>query len=252
MDGFKTSKNPDVCPVGYDASILSMDKSFELREELQKLQQHSADYFIPNELDIEHWNEEEIEAKLDELTDSCGEDSSAIADPVLFDVARSYIKRFGYLSDRTKNKLVLILLTGLKSQLNHIEEEEDENNMNGGIADRNGAIKHVSREFLISTKPFLILYMFLLAWMIENIEAEGLSKTKRFMESSLDEPQEGTLKTRKGTTGNKQKKSKDVQENDVWVWARHKQSMIEIMHESIQFDFDEMCELKTERDSFVR
>jgi hypothetical protein len=234
-----------------------MDKSFELREELQKLQQHASEYFIPNELDIEHWNEEEIEVKLNELTDSWGEDSSAIADPILFDIARSYIKKFGHLSDRAKNKLILVVLTGLKSQLSHVKDD-DENDMKNGMSDKKDALKGVSRESLVSAKPFLILYMFLLAWMIENIEADGVSKTKRAAESPLEEPPEGYLKTRKAAAaaaaagGTKHKKVKDAQESDVWVWARHKQSIIEIMHESMQFDFNEMCELKTEKDSFVR
>src|ERR1700760_1249352 len=104
-----------------------MDRNFELQEELLKLQQrHASDYFILNELDIEQWSEDEVETRLDELIDAWGEDCSTIADPVLFDAARSCIKKFQYLSDKAKNKLVLVVVTGLRSHLSQCKEIDED------------------------------------------------------------------------------------------------------------------------------
>jgi hypothetical protein len=222
-----------------------MDKSFDLKEEVLKLHQHSS-YFISNELHIEHWNDD-----LDELTDAWSEDSSTIADPILFDMARSYIKNFHDISNRAKNKLVLIIIAGLKNYTSQCREDETDKRVEEE-QDKDGVFLNMRKELLVYSKPFLELYMFLLVWMIEKIETTDVTVKAKSAGEGFEEVQENLSKIRKSHTSTKGRKEKNSKDDEIWIWSRHRQRVLETMLELMQLDFNCMYELKTERDIFVK
>ncbi|KAI9006529.1 condensin complex component cnd1 [Phycomyces nitens] len=137
-----------------------MNGQFVLHEELLRLQQDAvANYYIANEVVIHGRSDQELARYLNDITDRIEVVSDAIADPLVYDKIRSFLKNFGTVNERILARLLDILLSAFRAEVKATSEDLENN----------------EKETFPDHRRFLELYGFLVHWFLLAAEEKTTS-----------------------------------------------------------------------------
>ncbi|KAI9271447.1 non-SMC mitotic condensation complex subunit 1 [Sporodiniella umbellata] len=145
--------------------------NFLLSDEILKLQEKEG-YYIPNEIDLRGKSDQDISRYLNEITDSVEVSSENIADLVVFDKIRSFLKYFAYIQPRWLARLFDIVLSAFRIEIKSTSDdlEKDE------------------RESFSNHRHYLELYGYLIHWFLNSAEENAtISKTAKKSKSDQND-----------------------------------------------------------------
>ncbi|CAB4424236.1 unnamed protein product [Rhizophagus irregularis] len=195
---------------------------FDLSEEIVKLQ--DTIYPISNELPISNLAATEIERLLNDIVDKISVYSYAIANVELFSVLCSFIKNFDSLKPATLNRVLDIILSGLKSECANTSDSLDAD-------DESTYSKH---------RVALEIYGFFLYWFIINAEDKAVSKN--------DANGGSGVRTKRA----RQPKSKTTSNNhEDWDWSTQREEVLALMTKVLELRIKKIWTSTHEIETFV-
>ncbi|KAI9263006.1 non-SMC mitotic condensation complex subunit 1-domain-containing protein [Helicostylum pulchrum] len=123
---------------------------FVLTEEIQKIQSDGADYHIPNEIDLVRNSDQDLARYLNEIADSIQVSAENIADPVVFDKIRSFLKHFNSIQPRILSRLFDIILSAYRVEIKSVNEDIEQN----------------EKDTFNNHRLYLELYSYLVHWFL--------------------------------------------------------------------------------------
>ncbi|KAJ2958011.1 hypothetical protein NQZ79_g6363 [Umbelopsis isabellina] len=191
-----------------------MDLDFNLHDELLHLQEDSMEnYQITNEVNLQGRNRQEIEVYLNaDIVDKIEVSSDTIAEPLVFDKIRSFIKNFDHVKPKFLARLLDIVLSAFRHEVKATADDIEAN----------------EKETFATHKTTLEMYGFIVHWYLITIEDKASSmagKSKR---------------------GNKNK----AQDDDIntWDWTPQKLKSFELIVFMLEKGISKIWHLNPERD----
>ncbi|KAF7729652.1 Condensin complex subunit [Apophysomyces ossiformis] len=192
-----------------------MNDQFILHDELLRLQEDSGvNYHINNEVAIRDRSDHDLTRYLNDITDKIEVSADAIADPLVCDKIRSFLKNFHSISQRISARLLDILLSAFKTE----------------IKDMSDSLANNDKEELMAHRVYLEIYGFLIHWMLLAVgqkEASGGTKTKA-------------------------SKGKGRMDDDRgWDWSTQKAKAFDLIACLLELKLTKLWTITTERNTFI-
>ncbi|KAI8577831.1 hypothetical protein K450DRAFT_250238 [Umbelopsis ramanniana AG] len=189
-----------------------MDLDFNLHDELLHLQEDSIEnYHILNEVILIGRNRQELEVYLNDIVDKIEVSSDTIAEPLVFDKIRSFIKNFDNVRPKFIARLVDIVLSAFRQEIKATSADIEAN----------------EKETFATHKTVLEMYGFILHWFLLTMEEKSSS------------------------TSGKMKRSKSKAQDDdssTWDWNPQKLRSFELMASLLELRIQKIWPLTPERD----